>query len=93
MEIERHQSFTITLTADEAWNLCAEVDELTTMQDPKDGGAGLNTKSGLLMLREIADTFAQRQYLMPSTRPVDDSRPNVPEEFRVRPQDTRKWTD
>jgi hypothetical protein len=69
MEIERHEKFTITLTGTEAWNFCAEVEELKTMQDPKDGGAGLNTTTGLVTLREIAGTFARRQYLMPAEAP------------------------
>lgn len=95
MEIERHESFTITLSTDEAWNFWQEVQELKAMTDPRDGGARLNTASGLVTLRKIADTFTERGYLMrsPGAVPVPPPLSEQERRDRLRPQDTRKWTD
>ena len=64
MDIERHETFTITLTGTEARNFCAEVEELNSLRDSGDIGDALT--DGLTTIREIADTFSLREYLMRS---------------------------
>lgn len=98
MDIERHESFTITLTLTEAWNLWSEVQELNGLRDSGDVGDALT--GNLVTLREIAGTFALRKYLMdppenlrsPGAEPVPPPLSEQERHDRLRPQDTRKWT-
>ena len=93
MEIERHESFTITLSLNEAWDFWQEVQELNELRDSGDIGRVLT--DNLRTIREIAGTFTLREYLMhsPSAHPVPPSLSEQERHDRIRPQDTRKWTD